>query len=383
MKNTITKQYNCVNPFNFIRSISVICVFLLHTSLFSGQLGFAYDKYTWPLKTPAWSAVWMLFILSGYFIGKGFAQKRYTFSIQGIFKFYLRRLIKVGIPTWIFIFICSTVVEPEFIYENPTVILRVLTFTYYNIPASNCIGATWYVSTLMQLYMVAPFICVIAANITKHIKKYMALKISISLVAILAVGFFYRYHMFKIGADWSTNVYVPFYANLDLYISGILLNYISFPEIINKTKKIIWNICAKIGLLVGILINCYIAYRAEYFLNYLYIYQYVLPSVYLIGVCIYIKISEICLLPQEPLNIQNIVKNPMRILDMFSDISFEFYLVHSMVISQIYNYFIGSNLIFVHLKIIFSSFIISIVWSGLLKKTFGFLKKGREKDNAV
>lgn len=72
MKNVILKKYNCVNPLNYIRSIAVICVFLLHVSLFSWQLGFVYDQYTWILKTPAWSAVWILFLMSGYLIGKGF-----------------------------------------------------------------------------------------------------------------------------------------------------------------------------------------------------------------------------------------------------------------------------------------------------------------------
>lgn len=96
MKESATTQYNYVDPFNFIRSIAVICVFLLHTSLFSGQLGFVYDRYTWPLKTPAWSAVWILFVLSGYFIGKGFFKGRYAFNAKGFLKFYLKRFIKVG-----------------------------------------------------------------------------------------------------------------------------------------------------------------------------------------------------------------------------------------------------------------------------------------------
>lgn len=376
MKSSEITQYNCVNPFNFIRSIAVICVFLLHISIFSGQLGFAYDRYTWPLKTPAWSAVWILFMLSGYLIGKGFFQGRYAFSVQGILQFYLKRLVKVGIPTWIFIFICCTVMEPEFIYKNPRVIFMILTFTYYNIPPSNCIGATWYVSTLMHLYLIAPFICLIAVKITGRIKKHLVPKSLISIITILILGFCYRYFLFKKGVDWSSEVYVPFYANLDLYISGILLNCINFSKIVSLKRKYILNVCTKAGLCLGILLNCYISYRAEFSLNCLFIYQYILPSVYLIGVGIYIKISEICLLPQKPINIQGIIKNPARLFDLFSEISFEFYLVHSMILSRIFIYITGSSSAIVHLKIMFSSFALSIIWGFLLKKIFASILSG-------
>ena len=50
MKNENSKKYNCVNPFNYIRSLAVLCVFLLHVSLFSGQLGFVYTEQIWILK---------------------------------------------------------------------------------------------------------------------------------------------------------------------------------------------------------------------------------------------------------------------------------------------------------------------------------------------
>lgn len=78
------KISNYTDPFKFLRSLAVLCVFLLHVSLFTYRLGFVYDKYTWPIKTPAWSAVWILFIVSGYFIGKGFYQQKYTYNMSAI-----------------------------------------------------------------------------------------------------------------------------------------------------------------------------------------------------------------------------------------------------------------------------------------------------------
>ena len=363
----------------------MLCVFLLHVSLFSGQLGFVYTERTWILKTPAWSAVWILFLLSGYFIGKGFYREGgYEFSPRGFLKFYLRRLLKVGIPTWIFIFISCTIVEPQFIVENPTVIFRILTFTYYNIPSSNCIGATWYVSTLMWLYMLAPFVCLLVDAATRRMKKYVTQFALLSIIVLGLLGFCYRVYMFGTGADWSSQVYVPFYANLDLYISGILLNYLKIPKMESERKKLLFGSLIKAAFVIGIIINCYIAYRADYSTTYLFVYQYVLPSFYLVGVCIYIFVAEMCYLPQERLNCRNLMKNPFRLLDLFAGISFEFYLVHSMVISQIFVYFSGSNLLLVHLKIVGVSFVLSVCLAYLMKKMFDFVReKERGKYHVV
>lgn len=372
MKEQTSVEYNCANSFDFIKSIAVLCVFLLHVSLFSGSLGFVYDEYTWPLKTPAWSAVWIMFILSGYFIGKGFFEGRYAFNVKGFLRFYLKRFVKIGVATWIFIFINCTIVEPDFIINNPKVLFRIISFTYYNLPQSNGIGATWYVSTLMHLYLIAPFICLIVRKIMMHIRNQVNMKMSLGIIVVLWLGFYYRYHMFELGVDWSSQVYVPFYANLDLYISGILLNYINFPKVLSQTKRKIINVCTKAGLFVVILLNCYIYYRMDYSFTCGFIYQYVFPSIYIIVVGLYIKASESCMFPQKPISIKNIIKNPLRLLDLFSSISFEFYLVHSLVLSRIYIYFTGSSLIEVHLKIVFSAFVISTIWAVLLKRIFSF-----------
>ena len=131
------------------------------------------------------------------------------------------------------------------------------------------------------------------------------------------LGFCYRVYMFGTGADWSSQVYVPFYANLDLYISGILLNYLKIPKMESERKKLLFGSLIKAAFVIGIIINCYIAYRADYSTTYLFVYQYVLPSFYLVGVCIYIFVAEMCYLPQERLNCRNLMKNPFRLLDLF------------------------------------------------------------------
>lgn len=317
----------------------------------------------------------ILFIISGFFIGKGFFNGKYEYSISGILKFYIRRLLKVGVPTWIFIFITGTIVEPEFFYQNPNVISKILTFTYYNIPASNCIGATWYVSTLMQLYLLAPIICWIITMIVKKIRKHLTVKVCFLLILIIIIGLSYRRYLYLSGADWSSKVYVPFYSNLDLYSCGILLNFVKIPSVSGTQKKQFLNSVIKLSLVVLILVNCYIAYIADYNTDFLYCYQYILPSVYIIFVCTYLKVAEQCLLPQKPFNYRNMIKNPFRLFDIFAKVSFEFYLVHSLVIYKIYIYFAGDNLLYVHFKVILSSFIISIIFAFLLRNMFIFKSK--------
>lgn len=358
---------NKMDPLNFLRSISVICVFILHVSIFTNKLGFQYDLHTWFLKTPAWSAVWILIILSGYLIGKGFLTGRYPNTGKGFMRFYWKRFKKVGIPTWIFVFIACTIAEPEFIANNPNVIFKILTFTYYNVPACNSIGATWYVSTLMQLYMLAPFICLLINHFKKSLQENKVIVI-ITILAFLLIGFCIRYYCFYLGYDWSSKVYVPFYANLDLFISGILINLLitDSQKPLHKAKsKHILNLL-ELSFIILVIINCYIAFKADYSQTYLFIYQYLLPSVYLIFICIYIYIVEVNKPKQVPLIISNILKNPMRLIDCFSKISFEFYLVHSMVISKIYMFLINESLLAYHILVTIVSFIISLFISLLL-----------------
>lgn len=355
---------NVVDPINFLRVVAVAVVFLLHTSIFSSQRGFVFGDHTWFLQTPAWGAVWIFFILSGYLIGKSYYYQRYTYNPKGICRFYITRFFKIGVPTWGFVFMCCLLVQPDFIQNNPDFLFKILTFTYNAIPSSDGMSATWYVSTLMQLYLVAPLLCwlieksLFQINDTKK-RHYVALVVF--LICIL-IGGLVRGYAWKCGVDWSSKVYVPSYMNLDLYICGILINYLL------PSKK--QNVCIQhwskylvtLGLIIFIFINARI-----YYLGYYTFYQYIFPSIYIIITSLYIYIHEKYRIPQTTLSINAIIKNPLRIIDVFASIAFGFYIFHSLILSQIFWMLSGNTPTVIHIKLIVYAFALTIPFAWMFK----------------
>lgn len=355
------KDKNCVDPINIYRTIAVACVFALHTSIFSG---YVYNEKSWFLKTPAWSAVWLFYLLSGYLIGKGFYTNRYKqdgkYTLKSVLKFYYGRLIKVGLPTWIFSILSICILDPNFLLNNKQVIIKILTFTYFNNPSSNIIGATWYVSTLMWLYLFAPILIFLLEKIVNILTKFnhSQIYIMVLFIVVVCIGMMNRLYQIKRGGDWSSSVYVPFYCNLDIYICGMILNFFRKIKSRNKVKNL--KVFGIFMLIFLIFVNARIYYLGAYDGIYMFVYQYIFPSVCIIigGFYLYI-FGENKMVNYVPLSMKNIIRNPIRLIDLFAVISFEFYLVHSLVLNSIYTYIQATSPFRFHLKLMGLAFVIS------------------------
>ena len=203
---------NTVDPINFLRTLGTLMVFGLHTYVFSSQRGFCYDNRTWFLQTPAWGGVWIFLFISGYLSGKGFYMKKYQMNFKGICSYYWGRFFKVALPTLIYIYMCCVLIQPDFIKNNPIFISKILTLSYDGNPSFDAIGGTWYVSTLMGLYLVAPFLFLCLQFLADKIKeyKYKNLLWIILLIIIASLGLIARLYLLNQGVDWSSRVYVPF-----------------------------------------------------------------------------------------------------------------------------------------------------------------------------
>lgn len=361
------EKVNKVNPINFLRVAALMCVFFFHTSMFSNQLGFSFSASSWFLKTPAWGAVWIFFIISGYLIGQGFLSGRYgrgtsPYAVKNVFRFYLNRVIKIGIPVWFFSLLACVLAEPEFIANNPKTLINILTFTYYNIPSSNALCITWYVSSLMQLYLLAPLFCWAIDKIMQKRSEKTRHLISIAgIVLLIGLGFLLREWLRSKGYDWSSMIYVPFWGNLDMFFCGTLLYYLRDfnPEKIKKTIFKFFSVVFFVGLII---FNCYIYYLSETVPEWMSVYQYVLPSVYIIAVLLYLYSFETDNSKYLPINAGNIRKNPLRLVDALAGISFEFYLFHSVILFRIYQYVPnlgdgGNN----HLQLLLYAFVITSI----------------------
>ena len=365
----IRKEFNLIN---FIKIVATMCVFCLHTSLFSSSWGgFSFSSKTWFLQTPAWAAVWVFFFLSGYLNGNGFLsdKPKYNFDIRGVYNFYKRRFIKVVMPTWIFIMIACTISEPDFFAQYPMVIIKILTLRYYNDPACTSIGATWYVFVLAQLYILTPFICFFIKKILfkiYHNKKVVCL---VGIIVCVFAGLIFRCYMHKVGADWSSKVYVPFYANLDIYISGILLAACKKERDYIEQKYNIYTIIASVLFIVLICVNIYIYYKGNTNNIYLELYQYIFPSIYIIilSFVIYLGCGWNVVYKSE-----NLIT---KLMDSFAGISFEFYLIHSMVLYRIAPYIKVDSPNKFHIILLGLAFVISVLFAKLFQRGYKGINK--------
>lgn len=326
---------------NLLRIISFLMVFFLHAKLFIPISWNDNVNLSWIIYTPAWAAVWIFFILSGYGIGAGFYSGKYKLSAKGIMKFYYSRIIKILPLYWTYIVLIVLFLKPRYLLlgqENLWKIIKLLLFCYQEEFDSIEFGLAWYLTTLIRLYLIAPLIfCIFKRYFS--CKKYFFLR----LICILLFGFISRiamgYHIEVSGiGNWSSDIYKPFYFNLDLFCSGFIINELKqrntfrFPII----KIIPWIVFFSL-----VLYNSYIYYFATYYgTENINIYCYILPSIYLIQICFMIFNYEI--LPSTRLGESNTCHYKTQkksIIDTISQYIMPLYLFHSTVLLCMQNGF--------------------------------------------
>lgn len=343
-------------------------VFFCHTWGITGRVFKAdalWGKIIFFMKAPAWGGVWIFFILSGYLCGKGFASDKYSLTPSGILKFYLYKLIKIGIPTWFFIFIFCVIAHPDFIVSNPSVLTRFLTFTYDGIPETGGIGVCWFVSTLMQMYLLAPFFCYFLHTFDAKTNHNKIVRI-IVLILFITIGFLYRIKLYTNGFDWELHVYRPFLPNLDLFLVGIQLNKLVHPDQGKYKSNTFRNSILLFSLAMLWILNSYLCFYSNQ-KHYLFIYQYIFPSIYaaFVSVFIYFYIEKR----------DSAVRKGYSVSRWFDKISFQFYLWHSLILINISPYITASSAIEFYFKLLAITFVITCILAALYSQMFYFLIK--------
>lgn len=323
----IAKSKIQIDLSDIIKVIAFIMVFLLHTKIFSPG-NWNTKSYSWMIYTPAWAGVWIFFILSGYGTAKSFIKQKYTISLSGILKYYLSRLIKI-VPLYLLYLIIVIPYYHEEIFSSGNTliaIMKLMTFNYIADFGNLYIGNVWYLSTLIKLYLLAPFIYIIIRKLNLENNEHRR---NIVAIIILLIGLLLRISYFYYGQSinvdiWSSSVYVPFYMNIDLFMVGFL-SAITFKQKSNKYKKIIMFT----AIMILILINCYIYYIGSYNgQSYMiYIYQYIFPTIYLFLIYILLKNDPI-------INVSTtfFTKSILYISRFYKSISLPLYLFHSNVL---------------------------------------------------
>lgn len=389
MQNNVEK--NKVDMINVLRFIAFMIVFLLHTKiLIPVTWNEDYDN-AWILFTPAWAGVWIFLILSGYGIGAGFYSDKYHMDINGIAKYYIRRIASILPLYWFYLIVVSIFIKPEILVpsvEHFSYLLKLLLFNYQEEFYSIEFGLSWYLTTLMRLYLLAPvFYWFFQRTVTDRKRLFF----TITLLWIL--GFAARcsmgYHISATGiGNWSPDIYKPFYFNLDLFFLGFLLNKLKdHPFKIPYAVIILFRILAFAGTILLILYNSYIYYASSYLgKDYINIYCYILPSVYVLVILFYIWGFDIMKThKQTKLSLSYLTENPIRVFDYFKLIQMPMYLFHSTVLYCLFSKYDETsyaNLFYIIFRrptvtefekscvLTFIAFIITAIWSSIISKIF-------------
>lgn len=321
------KEKNTIDIFNFIRAFALLCVLVTHSRIvISSNLSVfkTPDSFSWLAYTPAWTAMGIFFMLSGYLLGKGFYNKKYTTDISGCITFWTTRLIRI-LPMYLFfIIITALFINPGlFALNKSSLLIPVLTFTYNGSPGGGGFGALWFVSTIMQLYFCSPIVYKIFLS---KIKDNHVLYLCI----IILLGFLYRIIAYHFHLDWQKQIYTPSWANLDFFVAGMLLNAICIKSKDNLIKK--W--LRPLSIISLIALNIYL--MLLYYHHQLTFYRYYAPSIIIVLLCIIIySFDSIDKIYSKPLSLKNLITNPLRIIDIIGILSFGAYLYHSYIFSII------------------------------------------------
>lgn len=269
---------------NVIKILATAMVFFCHSWVVSFDT-FDFRPHGWVhlLVLPAWAGVWLFLIIGGYLAGYGFYGGKYSMNLEGVAKYFKNRVVKILIPTWVFISL-----EYILIYQEETItwdrILGCLTCTFYgNSSSVPGIGATWYVYIVMWLYFLTP----IFIGILKLLEKVFGITnfsfYFFILLIVCVLGCAYRITTY-FYLDWYKYTYANILGCLDLFVAGIITYKLTslLPNMSNESIRILrfWVI------LLLIVLIC-ICSDFGFLLPYgELLYRYIWPSAFLLITCI-------------------------------------------------------------------------------------------------
>ena len=142
---------------NILRVYATALVFFCHSTIIANEcFGFELHGLERLINTPAWGGVWVFLAIGGFLAAYGFDQGKYSLDKNGIMTYYKGRIVKVLIPTYVFLSLMYIFNMQEAQVKWIT-ILKWLTCTFQGGGAGiKYVGASWYVFILMWLYLLTP-----------------------------------------------------------------------------------------------------------------------------------------------------------------------------------------------------------------------------------
>ena len=196
-----------------LRGVACLIIIAIHAPipslLIDSQVGFL-------LTAIGFIAISMFFFLSGFVLGKGYLSNKYQLTFPGILKFYGRRIKKIA-PIYYLIILILFTLTPKTTPIRIIDIVRLLTFTATPKITIYSSSYLWFVSTIMQLYFLAP----VGFLILKTIKTQKLRLRIILFITVLIFGILVKSAILFNAANEILNT--SWQMNIDIFALGMLL----------------------------------------------------------------------------------------------------------------------------------------------------------------
>ena len=319
MKNKIA--YRDITS-DILRCVAALLVFITHARLKVGDMGSCSTALQFLSFTPAWSGVWIFFLLSGYGVGMGFFSGKYEkespdFTEQAK-AFYIRRFMKIAPLYYLYCILFGLLSDGNYFISDPLDVLRLFTFTFNEVCGVFKIGHLWYISTAFQAYLFMPLFYLLLKKIFTSKKR-----IIVTTTIILAAGLGIRLGAYALNFNWSSFTYTNIISNIDIILVGMIVAGIrcNCKTALNKIKSRFLKPALWISFALLVLVNMYLYFLCSSLS--IMIYKYILPTAYII-IC-----SALLLLSGENTSEKSKFGNCARkAITLFSKHSFAFYVIH-------------------------------------------------------
>lgn len=340
----------CINA---LKVLAALCVFFKHSLIPC----FGYEittKWQIAFNTPAWGGVWIFLVIGGFLACNGFDKGKYKLDKNGVLKYYKNRVVKILIPTWIFLSL-AILIDQNAKFE-PFKWMSWLLCTY-NGNGINVrgISATWYVFVIMWCYLFTPPLLYILRKMEVRYGGNEIRMYAILLLILLMWGLVYRVGGFAIGIDWYNWLYANVIACLDIYLIGMfscrIVKYL--PE--NPRR---YEIYGKVlfAILFALIVFCTsrnIYVRAFYKLASSGLYAFLCSGIL---ICYFKK------------NHKHVRSKWHNTINYCAQLSFMFYLWHMVVMVNLSRRIPNNDILFHYLAVMLLGFIITTYVAYLMTK---------------
>lgn len=268
---------SCINT---LKVSATAMVFFCH-SWITCYNTFDFNAHGWQrlLIAPAWGGVWIFLVIGGYLAAYGFYGGKYNLTAGGILSYYKNRIVKILVPTWVFISL-----EFMLIYQDRMItwtdVFKFLTCTFNgdSVPVPG-IGATWYVFIVMWLYFLTPIFIFLFEKLRRQIVVSDFKLCLTALFVVCFLGGLYRVASFFF-LDWYNWTYANVLGCMDLFVAG-LITYRMNSCLPNLSMVVVKRLRLCLILMFCVLIGACSDFGSliQPFGNALY--KYVWPSAYL------------------------------------------------------------------------------------------------------